>query len=51
MFTTYTCQHCGLRAAMSAMEWMWHRLTVPGHLDKYGRILPMSVVLARRVSR
>jgi hypothetical protein len=26
MFTEYTCQTCGLVAAMSADQWQWHRL-------------------------
>lgn len=36
----YKCQHCGLVATMSADAWMFHRLTVAGHTDKYGRMLP-----------
>jgi uncharacterized Zn finger protein len=46
--TTYKCQHCGLVAAMSADSWMYHRLTVAGHTDKYGRILSMKALAELR---
>lgn len=37
----YRCLYCGLVATMGAMGWAWHRLTVPGHVDRYGRVLSM----------